>query len=86
MKWYKHLSGSLNNSFTFDLVEKFGGDGYMVFFGTLEIMADEFDIHNPGLSCISIKKLTTFSNSAPKVPLDRTFHEFWSNFIFEPVI
>jgi len=58
MKWFKHLSGSLNDSFIFELVEDFGGDGYMAFFGTLEIMADEFDIYNPGVSTISIKKLT----------------------------
>ncbi len=58
MKWYKHLSGSLNNSFVFELIERFGGDGYLVFFGTLELMADEFDIKNPGISTFSIKKLT----------------------------
>jgi len=58
MKWYKHLSGSLNNSFIFELIEKFGGDGYLVFFGTLELMSDEFDIYNPGVVKLRIKKLT----------------------------
>lgn len=58
MKWFKHLSGSLNNSVIFESIETFGSDAYLVFFGTLEIMADEFDIQNPGVSRISIKKLT----------------------------
>ena len=58
MKWFKHLTGSLNNSFIFELIEKFGGDGYLIFFGTLELMADEFDIYNPGKNEFSYKKLT----------------------------
>jgi hypothetical protein len=58
MKWYKHLSASLNSSFIYSLIEKFGGDGYLVFFGTLELMSDEFDIFNPGVSELSYKKLT----------------------------
>lgn len=48
----------MNNSFIFELVEEYGGDGYLVFFGTLELMADEFDIFNPGVVTLSIKKLT----------------------------
>ena len=58
MKWYKHLSGSLNNSFISELIERFSGDGYLVFFGVLELMADEFDIYNPGVVKLRIKKLT----------------------------
>ena len=58
MKWFKHISGSLNDSFIFSLIERFGGDGYLVFFGTLELMADEFDIKNPGISHFTVKKLT----------------------------
>ncbi len=58
MKWFKHLSGSLNNSFIFELIERFGGDGYLVFFGTLEMMADEFDINQPGISRFSVRKMT----------------------------
>lgn len=57
MRWFKHLSGSLKDSFIFELIEEFGGDGYLVFFGVLEIMSDEFDVFNPGLNKISIKKL-----------------------------
>jgi len=58
MKWFKHLSGSLNDDLIFEAIEKFGSDGYLVFFGTLEIMSDEFNINNPGVNRISIKKLT----------------------------
>jgi len=58
MKWFKHLTGSLNNSIIFEAIEKFGGDGYLVFFGTLELMADEYDIFNPGENTFSLKKLS----------------------------
>ncbi len=58
MKWFKHLSGSLNDSFVFSLIQKFGGDGYMTFFGILELMTDEFDINNPGISQFPVRKLT----------------------------
>lgn len=42
MKWYKHISDSLDDPFIFDLISKFGGDGYLVFFGILEIYSREF--------------------------------------------
>lgn len=58
MKWFKHLSSSLNESFVFGLVERFGGDGYMAYFGILEMLSDEFDIHNPGENMLSLKKIT----------------------------
>lgn len=58
MKWFKHLTGSLKDSFVFESIEKFGADAYLVFFGTLELMADEFDINRPGINRLSIKKLT----------------------------
>lgn len=58
MKWFKHLSGSLKDSIIFEAIEKFGGDGYLVFFGTLEMMADEFDIYQPDRVTLSIKKMT----------------------------
>lgn len=57
MKWFKHLSNSANDNLIFEAVEKFGGDGYMVFFVVMEILADELDIYNPGICKISIKKL-----------------------------
>lgn len=60
MKWFKHLAGSLKDSIIFDAVELFGSDAYMVFFGTLELLADEFDETRPGIARISIKKMTSF--------------------------
>jgi hypothetical protein len=53
MKWFKHLSKSLSDPVIFEAIEKFGGDGYLVFFGTLELMSDEFDIFNPGINTFS---------------------------------
>jgi len=60
MKWFKHLAGSLKDSIIFEAVTKFQGDGYLVFFGTLELMADEFDIYHPDTVTIPIKKMTSF--------------------------
>jgi hypothetical protein len=42
MKWYKHISDSIDDPFIFELMRRFGGDGYLVFFGILEIYAREF--------------------------------------------
>jgi len=42
MKWFKHISDSLDDPFIFGLINKFGGDGYLVFFGVLEIYSREF--------------------------------------------
>jgi hypothetical protein len=42
MKWFKHISDSLDDPFIFELMEEFGADGYLVFFGTLEIYSREF--------------------------------------------
>lgn len=68
MKWFKHLTGALNDNLIFEAIERFGAEGYLVFFGTLEIMADEFDLKNPGVNRISIKKLTkNFQISARKL-------------------
>ncbi len=58
MKWYKHISDSLDDPFIFDLVDRFGGDGYLVFFGTLEIMSREFNVGSPGTCTISRRFLT----------------------------
>ena len=42
MKWYKHLAKSIDNPFIRELMYEFGSDAYLVFFGTLEIYADNF--------------------------------------------
>lgn len=43
MKWFKHISDSLDNPFIFELIEKHGPLGYLVFFGVIEIYAREFN-------------------------------------------
>lgn len=42
MKWYKHVSTSLDDPFICELLDEFGADAYMVFFGVLEIYAREY--------------------------------------------
>lgn len=46
LKWYKHLTDSLSDPFIQDLIIKFGPNGYLVFFGTLEVYAREFKTDN----------------------------------------
>ena len=36
MKWFKHVSDSLDDPLIYDLMTEFGSDGYLVFFGVLE--------------------------------------------------
>jgi hypothetical protein len=42
VKWFKHISDSLDDPFIFGLMEEFGHSGYVVFFGVLEIYSREF--------------------------------------------
>jgi len=42
VRWYKHLTSSLQDPLISELREKYGADGYLVFFGTLEVYAREF--------------------------------------------
>lgn len=58
MKWFKHISDSLDDPFIFDLVATFGGDGYLVFFGCLEVLAREFDPISPETCTVSERFLT----------------------------
>lgn len=46
MKWFKHISDSLDDPFIFELMSEFGSDGYVVFFGVLEIYSREFRTEN----------------------------------------
>lgn len=57
MKWFKHISDSLNDPDVSTLISEFKGDGYLVFFGIIELMAREFDIENPGISSFSYSYL-----------------------------
>ncbi len=58
MKWFKHISDSLDDPFIFELVSTFGGDGYLVFFGCLEVMAREFHPDFPETCTVSERFLT----------------------------
>ncbi len=57
MKWFKHLSGSGDDQLIMDAISIFGTDAYYFYFRILEIMADEFDVNNPGVSVFLIKTL-----------------------------
>ena len=49
MQWFKHLLGNKegDSQFVSELVCEFGAEGYYVFYRTLEIMCNEFDIKKP---------------------------------------
>ena len=42
MKWFKHITDSLDDPKISDLLDRHGHSGYHVFFGTLEVYAREF--------------------------------------------
>lgn len=54
MKWYKHITDSLDDPDIYDACELFGPAGYLVFFRTLEVMGREFDVQNPGVNTFSV--------------------------------
>jgi len=54
LKWFKHISDSADDPDIDDSMTLFGSDGYVVYFRTLEVMAREFDIENPGISTFSV--------------------------------
>jgi hypothetical protein len=55
MKWFKHISDSLDDPFIFDLMDRFGDFGYLGFFGILEIYAREFKAVDGWLLDVSLK-------------------------------
>jgi hypothetical protein len=59
MKWYKHISDSLDDPFIFDLINQFGSDGYLVFFGVLEIYSREFKTEDNWKLSVTQSYLTT---------------------------
>jgi len=69
MKWYKHISTSLDDPFIYDLMSHFKANGYLVFFGTLEIMAREFSIKSPGKVELSLNYLSRKLRLSVKVCL-----------------
>ena len=54
MKWLKHMVDSGDDPDIDDAISLFGGDGYYVFFRTLEVMSREFDYENPGKNRFSV--------------------------------
>jgi hypothetical protein len=42
MQWFKHRSDARHDPFIWDLCRRFGGDGYFVYFATLEIYAGSY--------------------------------------------
>lgn len=42
LKWFKHISDSLDDPKIFELIRRHKAEGYLVFFGVLEIYAREF--------------------------------------------
>jgi len=64
LKWFKHISDSLDDPFISDLMAEFGSDGYVAFFGILEIYAREFSVENGWkleISWHNLKKKTGIS-------------------------
>ncbi|MBU8921299.1 MAG: hypothetical protein KOO63_05720 [Bacteroidales bacterium] len=62
--WFQHKSQSADSPFISELIELFGGDGYMVYFVAMEIIADNFDVDSPGettISCAFFRKKTALS-------------------------
>lgn len=65
MKWFKHLVDSAHDSDLGEAEARFGSDGYLGFFRTLELMAREFKIDEPGVNHFSwawFKKNFPFSD------------------------
>lgn len=54
MKWFKYLTGTLDDPFIYGLLKEHGSKGYLVFFGTIELVAKE---------CVSLDNFVTFSYS-----------------------
>ncbi len=44
MEYFKHPSNSLSTSFMFELIQEHGGNGYLVYFGLIEIITKAVEI------------------------------------------
>jgi len=66
VKWFKHISDSLDDPFIFDLMTEFGPSGYVVFFGTLEIYSREFLKENGWKLVVSLSFLHQKLRVSPK--------------------
>jgi hypothetical protein len=73
MKWFKHISDSLDDPFIYELLREFGAEGYLVFFGVLEIYSREYKPEN-GWKLVTIpsyfrQKLLISSSKVKKILL-----------------
>lgn len=79
MLWFKHLKDARNDPFIWDLRQRFGPDGYFVYFATLEIYADNFKALPGWFLDISIAylkhELQIYHSSKLKQIID--FIRFW---------
>ena len=51
--WFKHKMDAGDDPFICALMKEFGTDGYWVYFRTLELMRQNFDVRVPGKLCLS---------------------------------
>ena len=77
MKWLKHLVDSGDDPDIGEAMARFGPYGYYVFFRTLEIMAREFDVQNPGINTFAVAYLR--SKYTKKWRCTRDALEFFSS-------
>lgn len=73
MKWFKHQTNALSDPFIVEMIDKYGGDGYMIYFGLVEMMAEKFTPEGGGRCTLPVsflrknlqisgKKLSKFLN------------------------
>ena len=48
MRWFKHKVTAADDPFIRELIHKFKGNGYMIYFVILEMMGDNFNPQSPG--------------------------------------
>ena len=78
MKWLKHLSKSRNDAFMRDAITLFGLAGEHVYWRTMEVMADEFDIKKPGYNKFLVKSwIKNYETSVKKtIKILSFFHNY----------
>ena len=75
MKWFRHLTASRTDPDIGTIIDRFGYKGYFMFFRTLEIMADEFDVENPGKTT---KNFNWFLDQFPRNIDKKTLVNFYN--------
>ena len=82
MKWFKHVVGSLKDPIIHAIIDQHGGDGYLAFFGILDLMADDFDIHNPAKNTFTLQYISDNLQLSRRktVKILKTFNDIASMF------